>query len=251
MKKTGFTLIELLVVIAIISVLAAILFPVFSRARERARQLVCSSNCRQLSMSVMLYLQDHDEAFPFSTNYGIPPDHPERIWTRTVQPYVKNTDLFICPSAPHAGFPNDWSNRGIGSIGYSTATAYDPDQQEGFTTPVFLPQLDESARTPLFAETPSGPTAQKYRGYVFDPYNGDSNDRDPRLGTPLVADRDLVKELNHLPPARLKPVFARHFATGNNTGLTNLIFADGHAKAFSAASILAQDRGANLLWRFR
>jgi hypothetical protein len=71
------------------------------------------------------------------------------------------------------------------------------------------------------------------------------------LGTPLVADRDLVRELSHLPPGRLKPVYARHFATGNNTGIATVMCADGHVKAYSAAAILAQERGANLLWRFR
>jgi hypothetical protein len=111
--------------------------------------------------------------------------------------------------------------------------------------------MEEPARTPMFGDTASGPTAEKYRGYVFDPYVGETNPRDPRLSPPLVADRDLVRELNHLPPARLKPLHARHFATGDNRGLAVLIFGDGHAKAYSAASILAQDRGANLIWRFR
>jgi hypothetical protein len=86
---------------------------------------------------------------------------------------------------------------------------------------------------------------------VFDPYVGETNPRDPRLSPPLVADRDLVRELNHLPPSRLKPLYARHFATGDNRGLATLIFGDGHAKAYSAASLLAQDQGANLIWRFR
>lgn len=250
-NRTGFTLIELLVVIAIVAILAAILFPVFAQARERARQAVCLSNARQLAAAVMAYVQDHEEAFMPSTNYAVPTSVPERIWTRIIQPYVRDTGIFICPSAQRAGFPADWSTRGIGSIGYTAATAYDPLQLEGFPTPAYLAQMDEPARTPLFGDTASGPTAEKYRGYVFDPYVGQPNPRDPRLGTPLVADRDLVRELNHLPPSQLKPLYARHFATGDNRGLTTLIFADGHAKAYSAASILAQDRGANLLWRFR
>jgi prepilin-type processing-associated H-X9-DG protein len=101
------------------------------------------------------------------------------------------------------------------------------------------------------ADTPGGPLAQKYRGYVFNPMNGQVNSTDRRLSTPLVADRDLVAEMQTLPPARLKPVFCRHFATGRNNGTANLVFADGHAKVHSAASILAQDRGASLIWRFR
>ena len=64
MKKSGFTLIELLVVIAIISVLAAILFPVFARAREKARQTTCSSNQRQIAAAIQMYVQDHEETLP-------------------------------------------------------------------------------------------------------------------------------------------------------------------------------------------
>lgn len=247
----GFTLIELLVVIAIIAILSAILFPVFAQARERARMVTCASNARQLAIAVMTYLQDHEEAFPPSTNYAVPTNVPERIWTRLIQPYVKDTNIFTCPSATRTGFSADWATRGLNSIGYTAATAYDPLLREGFTEPAILPQMDEPARTPLFGDTASGPTSEKYRGYVFDPYVGQPNSIDPRLGTPLVADRDLVQELNHLPPAQLKPLYARHFATGDNRGLATLIFADGHVKPYSASSILAQDRGANLLWRFR
>jgi prepilin-type N-terminal cleavage/methylation domain-containing protein len=249
--KAAFTVIELLVTIAIISTLAAILFPVLSQARERARMTRCLSNARQLAMAVQSYAQDFDEALPPSTNYAVPTSVPERIWTRLIQPYVRDTSIFTCPSASGSGFPTDWAQRGIGSTGYTAATAYDPQEREGFTTPARLTQIEEPARTPLFGDTPGGPTAQKYRGYVFDPYVGKSNPVDPRLGTPLVADRDLVQELNHLPPAQLKPLFARHFATGDNRGRATLILADGHAKTFSAAAILAQEKGANLLWRFR
>lgn len=251
MHKKGFTLIELLVVIAIIAILAAILFPVFAQAREKARQTQCLSNMRQLATSVMMYVQDHDETFMPSTNYSVPTSDPLRVWTRIIQPYVKNTGVFICPSASRAGFVNDWFNRGDGAIGYTAATAFDLAQLEGFATMATLPQMEEPARTPLFGDTASGPTANKYRGYVFDPYVGLPNATDPRLGTPLVSDRDLVVELANLPPSQLKPLFARHHATGRDTGFCILIFGDGHAKPFSAASILAQDRGANLLWRFR
>lgn len=247
----GFTLIELLVVVAIIAVLTAMLLPVFSQARERARMTRCLSNARQLALAVYTYTQDYDETLPPSTNYAVPTSVPERIWTRLIQPYVRDTNVFVCPSASGSGFPTDWSQRGIGSVGYTAATAYDPEQREGFTSPARLTQIEEPARTPLFGDTASGPTAQKYRGYVFDPYVGQPNTSDPRLGTPLVADRDLVLELNHLPPARLKPLYARHFATGDNRGRTTLILADGHAKTYSAAFILAQEHGANLLWRFR
>ena len=251
----AFTLIELLVVIAIIAILAAILFPVFAQARERARQAACLSNMKQAGVSVMMYLQDYDETFVPTANYAEPT--PGRtIWSAAVQPYVKNGGIFNCPSASGTAFPANWNARGFASIGYSSQMSVDPNAAEGFVSPAVLPQLDEPARIPLFGDTPNADVSSgslgKYRSYTFDPCVPGSklNAVDARLSTPLIADRDLVKD-SALSPGELKPLIGRHFATGNNTGLTTLLFADGHAKAYSAASILAQDKGANLLWRFR
>jgi prepilin-type processing-associated H-X9-DG protein len=241
-------------VIAIIAVLAAILFPVFAQARERARQVACVSNMRQLSLAVSMYAQDYDDTLPPSTNYGLPNGVSEKVWCSLIQPYVKNTGIFLCPSANGAFFASNWSLRGYGSIGYTGQAEIDPAGVDGFTTVAPLPLIEESARTVLFADTANAIYPNpigKYRGYVFDPCHGTPNSTDPRLGTPLVADRDLVQELNHLPPGRLKPVFARHLATGRNNGLATIIFADGHVKAYTAAFIQAQERGANLIWRFR
>ena len=73
-RKRGFTLIELLVVIAIIAILAAILFPVFAKAREKARQTSCLSNLRQIGTAILSYAQDNDEQYPFGENFaGAPP----------------------------------------------------------------------------------------------------------------------------------------------------------------------------------
>jgi prepilin-type N-terminal cleavage/methylation domain-containing protein/prepilin-type processing-associated H-X9-DG protein len=96
-RPMGFTLIELLVVIAIIAILAAILFPVFAQAREKARQAVCLSNAKQIGVACRMYAQDWDEV-----------NVPERVWLRNgpnlsfrvnLQPYVKNKNVFVCPSA--------------------------------------------------------------------------------------------------------------------------------------------------------
>jgi prepilin-type N-terminal cleavage/methylation domain-containing protein len=248
--ERGFTLIELLVVIAIIAILAAILFPVFAQARERARQIVCVSNSHQLAMANYMYAQDWSDALLPSTNYGAPTSVPTRIWPGLIAPYVKNGGVFLCPSAVGGAYAADWSLRGVAPIGYNTRAGYDPDGLEAPASTASLGAMDEPARTVLMADTASGPTSQKYRGYVFDPMNGTVNAADPRLSTPLVADRDLVAG-SPLTPAQLKPVFCRHFADGSNRGMASLIFGDSHAKAYSAAAILAQDRGANLIWRFR
>jgi len=95
MTRRGFTLIELLVVIAIIAILAAILFPVFARAREKARQTSCLNNIKQLSLGMLMYIQDYDETFATSGNWGVDP-----IWPHQIYPYVKNWQVYKCPSNP-------------------------------------------------------------------------------------------------------------------------------------------------------
>ncbi len=106
MKRCGFTLIELLVVIAIIAILAAILFPVFSQAREKARQASCTSNLRNLAMSLAQYNTDYDETFPFvrvgigrpCADLGGPQDEPYYSWRMTTQPYIRNWQIWDCPN---------------------------------------------------------------------------------------------------------------------------------------------------------
>jgi prepilin-type N-terminal cleavage/methylation domain-containing protein/prepilin-type processing-associated H-X9-DG protein len=98
--KRGFTLIELLVVIAIIAILAAILFPVFARARENARRASCQSNLKQLSIGMHMYLQDVDGVFPPYYNYGSSFGGPNIGWAEAVYPYLKSDQIFQCPSEP-------------------------------------------------------------------------------------------------------------------------------------------------------
>lgn len=106
MRKRGFTLIELLVVIAIIAILAAILFPVFAKAREKARQTSCLSNVRQVMTAFLSYCQDYDERYSQS-GWGPMVYCPtvclqSPMWPNGVYPYVKNKQIFECPSQSSA-----------------------------------------------------------------------------------------------------------------------------------------------------
>ncbi|PIX43967.1 MAG: hypothetical protein COZ56_05880 [Armatimonadetes bacterium CG_4_8_14_3_um_filter_58_9] len=92
MRKRGFTLIELLVVIAIIAILAAILFPVFAKAREKARTASCQSNLKQIGLAFAMYKNDYDETAPLYNVDGT------GGWVSQLQPYTKNSQIFVCPS---------------------------------------------------------------------------------------------------------------------------------------------------------
>lgn len=104
LRRRGFTLIELLVVIAIIAILAAILFPVFAKAREKARQASCLSNIKQLSLGFLQYAQDYDEKMVLALmdpgTSGTPGNiyGNRRYWCELLDPYIKNRQIMLCPS---------------------------------------------------------------------------------------------------------------------------------------------------------
>ena len=104
--RRGFTLIELLVVIAIIAILAAILFPVFARAREKARQTSCLSNTKQISLACLMYAQDYDEQLPSGRpQYRACANDSVAGWQHCVMPYMKNMQMLVCPSNTSLGNP--------------------------------------------------------------------------------------------------------------------------------------------------
>lgn len=114
-RVRGFTLIELLVVIAIIAILAAILFPVFARARENARKANCQSNMKQIGLGILQYVQDYDETMPMYANATYTYN-----WDTAIAPYLKNTGVLKCPSTTGTGtrygisYPHvSWTGGGV------------------------------------------------------------------------------------------------------------------------------------------
>ena len=151
MHRKAFTLIELLVVIAIIAILAAILFPVFAKARDKARQTACLSNAKQIGNAVMMYTQDYDESYPtidFSRYLVL------------VQPYAKNEQIWECPSATgRYTIPRARINAPVDKV-VKLGWAANGDVLGGFndTTPKDIVRLQEPASTILMAETDVDPS---------------------------------------------------------------------------------------------
>lgn len=161
-NRSGFTLIELLVVIAIISILAAILFPVFAKAREKARTASCQSNLKQLSTAMLMYVQDYDEVHPYASAGN-------NTWPRLIHPYTQNLQVYLCPSADDSGIqnPNDDPDVVTGnSYAYNVirsnewiTSGWDNAGKTGYrqngassTDPVALAEIEDPATTLMFAD---------------------------------------------------------------------------------------------------
>jgi prepilin-type N-terminal cleavage/methylation domain-containing protein/prepilin-type processing-associated H-X9-DG protein len=150
----GFTLIELLVVIAIIAILAAILFPVFARARENARRSSCQSNLKQIGLAMHQYTQDYDEKIVFL--YRLDTGNPQ--WSQFIYPYTKSSQIFVCPSTKDV--PGDLSSSNNTSIYGMSANPYYYFAAAGRT--VSLTQIDLPAETIIVSDSRSSAPETEY-----------------------------------------------------------------------------------------
>ncbi len=231
-KKTGFTLIELLVVIAIIAILAAILFPVFARARENARRSSCMSNLKQIGIGMMQYTQDYDErVLPLYLNYqhtlpngtvSTPGD--SALWPTIVQPYIKSVQVFNCPSE---GLENyKWGGDTTGGVTYSynyRAPSNPPCTANCGVRMGMTSTADLTSAKLAAIEDPAGTIAltdaRYYAMWLHE--------------VPLVNEQNVVDGSScsntHMPNC----VIARHL------GSVNSLFVDGHVKSMQWKTILA------------
>ena len=214
--RSGFTLIELLVVIAIIAILAAILFPVFARARENARRTACLSNMKQIGLGIMQYTQDYDEMYMASegntNNYAL----------SRIGPYTKSDQILVCPSATSTKTINVLKSSGVGTTicSYYVTGSGTP----GGTTYAWglfgLPAISVASVT-----SPSVTVAMSERSDDFEDWHIDySPDASPTGGNSSDANTGVT---------------ARHLDGAN------YLFADGHAKWFKRTVITGDATGAN------
>ncbi len=209
-SRNAFTLIELLVVIAIIAILAAILFPVFAQAREKARQTACLSNLKQIGTGVMMYVQDYDETYPITiyntSNIRI---NRQNTWRSQIHPYVKNTQIFVCPSNPdNKMLTNDRSVTGF------------PDPTEFFIS--YNNNRWGGISTATSPSTLAGIDRPSDIISVLEVWDGRFNNQT------AAYDGDLNYDFNG----------HRYSHFGGHSGMTNYAFADGHAKAMRPSATI-------------
>lgn len=251
-KRGAFTLIELLVVIAIIAILAAILFPVFAQAREKARQTSCLSNLKQIGLGVQAYLQDYDGTFPAAS------DGVYTQWYNSVFPYIVNGEkynnlsygkggIWNCPSFqyPSAAAEAQGQNYGahddlfINNWGQTGAAARPTVSESAIPNPADIVAIAEKGASGTGASYEQFLTIEKYwvpsagvlTGGVFDP-SKDTGICSYTVGNgctvPLSDKDDPAGTSNWEGP---RTVRYRHMKS------TNVVFADGHAKAMPQGTL--------------
>ena len=231
----AFTLIELLVVIAIIAILAAILFPVFARARENARRSSCQSNLKQIGLGMAQYTQDYDERLP---NAWITDNNNATYarWNDVVQPYVKSTQIFVCPSQSDISFRTANSfpitGRGggeLGSYGFNASYYGGGDTASGLAGFISLAQIGQTAETIM----------------AMDYDRGNNNNAEipweNATGNPAV-------NAGANPPNFTSPVSGNPRAVARHLDTGNVLFVDGHVKSFNIANLTRVGTTASV-WR--
>lgn len=262
-SRKGFTLIELLVVIAIIAILAAILFPVFAQAREKARAISCLSNTKQLALAVTQYEQDYDEKTP----NGVNPYGGGQGWAGQIYTYVKSAQLYMCASDATTPTHNGATPFHVSSYAYNSqvsipcATAANGWNSNCSPDSVALSSYTSPAKTVLLAEVVNSTGYDITRGYQnstatdaagddypsyfggsaggfgmggpYDPsgFNSNAGTSGGNAGTMKWATGYLV---NHNTGAALGDFTS---ANGRHQGGANYVMADGHAKAFKPSQV--------------
>lgn len=232
-RHSAFTLIELLVVISIIAILAAILFPVFGRARENARRSSCQSNLKQIGLGITQYLQDYDEKMPNSAfGPGVAATQNTSTvyykWMDAIFPYIKSEQLFVCPSDADAKYVYQGRLAGAettndyGSYGQNGAYAAAGDGQTPPRSAAYLVSLSSivsPASTVWATDNINRRTTEEPNGaFGFLWQNAASN--------PAVTTGDGGFK-------RLEKIVARHLET------TNVLFCDGHVKSLKLDALAA------------
>ena len=246
-KSNGFTLIELLVVIAIIAILAAILFPVFAQAREKARTISCLSNMRNMSTAVLMYSQDYDELYPLAYGYdpgvggwgwnfrqpvptawGIPVNARARAsvsnWINSTAPYVKNLQVVTCPSGNNIGFAggNPYPNSTVtrAKVSYTLNGLLHGYSQAGVATPSNVPMVSEGYGAAqidgLSLAFPALVCSDAASGCSYKPANRDANGNTTSCASGNGSSSAWFGTFSAKAPV--------------HTGGINAAFADGHAK---------------------
>ena len=252
-RRHAFTLVELLIVIAIIVILASILFPLFARARENARRSSCQSNLKQIVLAEMQYTQDYDERFTGGLTRLLPigtaglcgsGSGDYNPWGYSLQPYIKNNQVFLCPSAGKPSGTYNCNFYKYVSYGWNNqALGWDLSATGGSKK---LSQVETPAEVIMFAEDLGDPTSNgtyPNAGYylVYKPSYFTTN-YPPDAGTPNWWETGYSK-IPNTPGSNLREAFARvsqrHFEG------SNIAYVDGHVKYAALPGPVTQD---DTLW---
>jgi prepilin-type N-terminal cleavage/methylation domain-containing protein/prepilin-type processing-associated H-X9-DG protein len=247
--RRAFTLIELLVVIAIIAILAAILFPVFAQAREKARQAACLSNTKQLGLAFNMYIQDYDGTYPLSLhNSGCGISNPfdrNWAWQGRIEPYVKNADVFVCPSGHNTKNEKYYMKVGnpqVSRFGFS----YKPNR-------AVMPQFSQVCGGGGVVSDASVPRSAETIIYADSPWNGyeieyGQIDRGGTSGAGAMVTAVFGNpDANGAPTKGNEDMPNRPYFTLHNK-FVNFVFADGHAKSTKVRNTFGSFTNETQMW---